>query len=119
MPQPNLVPVMPITSRNTQRRGMSPGTSTWWDLPFTLSSMGIPLLERSARLLVPLANRDHDEHACLSRKMIDVRHPGGGVSAHRRHLILMGRDDHDMGTDMEVLVRRFTWRILMRYPGSA
>ena len=28
MPQPNLVPVRPITSRSTQRRGMSAGTST-------------------------------------------------------------------------------------------
>src|SRR5260221_3517902 len=28
IPQPNFVPVMPSTSRNTQRRGVSPSTST-------------------------------------------------------------------------------------------
>ena len=28
MPQPNLVPVSPITSRSTQSKGMSGGTST-------------------------------------------------------------------------------------------
>jgi len=28
MPQPNFVPVMPSTSRNTQRSGVSPSTST-------------------------------------------------------------------------------------------
>ena len=28
MPQPNFVPVMPSTSRKTQRRGVSPSTST-------------------------------------------------------------------------------------------
>jgi hypothetical protein len=28
MPQPNLVPVMPSTSRSTQRSGVSPSTST-------------------------------------------------------------------------------------------
>src|SRR5262249_33306000 len=28
MPQPNLVPVMPRTSRNTHKRGVSPSTST-------------------------------------------------------------------------------------------
>jgi hypothetical protein len=28
MPQPNFVPVMPSTSRNTQSSGVSPSTST-------------------------------------------------------------------------------------------
>src|SRR5258708_40071852 len=36
MPQPNLVPVMPSTSRSTQRRGVSPSTSTLCVLPLTL-----------------------------------------------------------------------------------
>src|SRR6516225_1184314 len=31
MPQPNFVPVMPSTSRNTQRSGVSPSTSTLID----------------------------------------------------------------------------------------
>src|SRR6476660_5040296 len=119
MPQPNLVPVRPMTSRSTQRRGMSPATSTWRVLPFTVRSMGIPLPERSAWVLVPLANRDYDEHLGLSREMIDVRHPAGGVSREGRQVILVGRDDHDMGTDMEVLVRRLAERGLVRYPGSA
>src|SRR5213592_4611566 len=35
-PQPNLVPVSPMTSRSTQSRGMSGGTSTVCALPLTL-----------------------------------------------------------------------------------
>src|SRR5215831_8654162 len=37
-PQPNLVPVMPRTSRNTQSSGVSPSTSTLCVLPLTLMS---------------------------------------------------------------------------------
>src|SRR5947207_14773774 len=33
MPHPNLVPVMPSTSRNTQSSGVSPSTSTLCELP--------------------------------------------------------------------------------------
>ena len=36
MPQPNFVPVMPSTSRNTQRSGVSPSTSTLCVSPLTL-----------------------------------------------------------------------------------
>src|SRR5712671_2221161 len=36
MPQPNFVPVMPSTSRNTQSSGVSPSTSTLCALPLTL-----------------------------------------------------------------------------------
>src|SRR5260370_16832653 len=36
-PQPNLVPFMPSTSRNTHSSGMSGGTSTLWDFPLILS----------------------------------------------------------------------------------
>src|SRR5882724_4470143 len=50
--------------------------------------------------------------------MIDVRHTAGAVSSKRRELILVARDDHDMRTDMEVLVRRLVWRILVRYPST-
>src|SRR5580765_1510284 len=42
-PQPNLVPVRPITSRSTQSRGMSAGTSTCCFLPLIVSSTGSPL----------------------------------------------------------------------------
>src|SRR4051812_12793118 len=36
MPQPNLVPVMPSTSRSTQSSGVSSSTSTLWVLPLIL-----------------------------------------------------------------------------------
>src|SRR5207249_463319 len=36
MPQPNLVPVSPRTSRSTQSSGMSSGAATSWSFPFTL-----------------------------------------------------------------------------------
>src|SRR6202171_3742913 len=36
MPQPNFVPVMPSTSRNTHNRGVSPSTSTVRSTPLTL-----------------------------------------------------------------------------------
>src|SRR5580700_4320339 len=36
MPQPNLVPVIPSTSRNTQRSGVSPSTSTVRAMPLSL-----------------------------------------------------------------------------------
>src|SRR5262249_26111536 len=41
MPQPNLVPVSPMTSRSTQRRGISGGMSTVYDFPLTVSDIAI------------------------------------------------------------------------------
>src|SRR5918992_1786939 len=41
MPQPNLVPVRPRRSRNTQRRGMSDGAFTSRSTPFTVSFMAM------------------------------------------------------------------------------
>src|SRR5215472_2516294 len=38
MPQPNLVPVMPSTSRSTHKSGVSPSTSTDLTAPLTLMS---------------------------------------------------------------------------------
>src|SRR6202040_1963015 len=38
MPQPNLVPVMPSTSRSTHSSGVSPSTSTDLTVPLTLIS---------------------------------------------------------------------------------
>src|ERR1700733_5487144 len=44
MPQPNLVPVRPITSRSTHSSGIAGGTSTAWVSLFTSSEiMGTPL----------------------------------------------------------------------------
>ena len=53
MPQPNLVPVMPSTSRSTQSSGVSPSTSTLCVLPLTLmvkamTSSPLRVEERSA-----------------------------------------------------------------------
>ena len=39
MPQPNLVPVSPTTSRRTQSSGISGGTSTVRDAPFRVKVM--------------------------------------------------------------------------------
>src|SRR5258707_8960807 len=36
IPQPNLVPVKPTSSRNTQRSGISPSTSSRCEVPLTL-----------------------------------------------------------------------------------
>src|ERR1700674_2415249 len=46
MPQPNFVPVMPSTSRNTHRSGVSPSTSTVRSTPLTLIlvAMGASML---------------------------------------------------------------------------
>src|SRR5262249_26503875 len=57
MPQPNLVPVMPSTSRNTHRSGVSPSTSTLCVLPLTLMAKA---MESS-----PLSFED-DPARCLS-----------------------------------------------------
>src|SRR5437870_12649799 len=53
MPQPNLVPVRPSTSRSTHSTGMSDGTSTVWSVPFTRSviTAARPAGARSPRLL--------------------------------------------------------------------
>src|SRR3954471_23100845 len=40
-PHPNFVPVMPSTSRNTHRRGVSPSTSTVRSMPLTLIVVAI------------------------------------------------------------------------------
>jgi hypothetical protein len=36
IPQPNFVPVSPMTSRSAHNKGMSAGTSREWDLPLTV-----------------------------------------------------------------------------------
>src|SRR5262249_53493459 len=53
-PQPNFVPVMPSTSRNTHSSGVSPSTSTSWVLPLTamVKAMADFLLLAAARLNV-------------------------------------------------------------------
>ena len=44
-PQPNLVPVIPSTSRSTHSSGVSPSTSTSWGVPliFNVKAMHAPL----------------------------------------------------------------------------
>jgi hypothetical protein len=55
MPQPNFVPVMPRTSRNTQSSGVSPSTSAVRSTPLTLIV--------KAMLVSWLAIRCRDRHA--------------------------------------------------------
>ena len=80
--------------------------------------MAAPFSAGSARLFVPPPNGDDDEHLGSLWEVVDVRHAVGGVTGKRLQLILMGRDDHDMWTDVEILVWRLGWRILVRYPGA-
>src|SRR5262245_25011393 len=42
MPQPNLLPVSPISSRRAHSSGVSPGTSTFWRLPLMSSAIIAP-----------------------------------------------------------------------------
>jgi len=49
IPQPNFVPVMPSTSRNTQRSGVSSSTSTVRSTPLTLIVMAMPASGLRAR----------------------------------------------------------------------
>src|SRR4029453_15217217 len=60
LPQPNLVPVMPSTSRSTQSRGVSPSTSTGGStaLPLFVSAMVTSTLRRVV---------GHDRKSCGSR----------------------------------------------------
>src|SRR2546427_519652 len=78
----------------------------------------LPRWDGSSRLLFPLAHGDYDEHLGSLREVVDVRHAAGGVTGKRLQLILMGRDDHDMWTHVEVLVWSLGWRSLVRYPGT-
>src|SRR6185312_16967589 len=73
----------------------------------------------SAREFVPVPNRDNDEHLGSLGQVIDIRHTAGAVSSKPRQLILVGGNDHDMRTNMEVLIRRLAWRILVRHPRTS
>src|SRR5512132_448153 len=57
IPQPNFVPVMPSTSRNTHKRGVSPSTSTVRARPLTLIVVAIAL----SRLFTGLGMRRIDK----------------------------------------------------------
>src|SRR5262245_21829270 len=52
-PQPNFVPVMPSTSRSTQRRGVSPSTSTLWAFPLILMMKGMAASEMTFSQQIP------------------------------------------------------------------
>src|SRR3954463_7155839 len=56
-PQPNFVPVRPRTSRNTQRTGVSPSTSTECIVPFTAIANGM----------------FHEDRADMDRPQLDER----------------------------------------------
>src|SRR5438876_12341113 len=58
MLQPNFVPVMPSTSRNTHKSGVSPSTSTARSTPLTLIVIAIAALP--ARRVGPLMKREVD-----------------------------------------------------------
>src|SRR3954447_9987898 len=51
MPQPNFVPLRSSTSRNTQRRGMSAGTSTVVGVPLTLKEIAMSSILSVGRVL--------------------------------------------------------------------
>src|SRR6266851_5104538 len=49
MPQPNFVPVIPSTSRNTHKSGVSPSTSTVRSRPLTLIVVAMGYLRACSR----------------------------------------------------------------------
>src|SRR5206468_12343692 len=57
MPQPNLVPVRPITSRSTHKSGMSAGTSTVRTLPLMLNVTMALVSEVSYGICLPGGRR--------------------------------------------------------------
>ena len=71
-PQPNFVPVRPSVSRRTQRRGVSPGTSTTRDRPFTTrekdmgsgSGVGVGREERRTLRILPPGGGSLRSRAC-------------------------------------------------------
>ena len=69
MPQPNFVPVMPSTSRNTQSSGVSPSTSTLCVLPLTLMVKAMaPLSQTSliATSMLPRVAFEYGQISCAS-----------------------------------------------------
>jgi hypothetical protein len=85
MPHPNLVPVRPIASRNTQSSGVSVSTSTLWMLPFTFTSnlaTGASLSQEGAQLatLVSTGKKAPDG------SILTVGKPGGDHARFCRNL---------------------------------
>ena len=77
MPPPNFVPVMPSTSRNTQRSGVSPSTSTLWEIPLTsmMKDMAAAVSMRavSQTRIVEIACRSAiEEEARVREKQIGI-----------------------------------------------
>src|SRR3954470_17207189 len=72
LPQPNLVPVMPSTSRNTQSSGVSSSTSTLCCLPLILTLKAIVVLRSlGAGHTVGLAKGGAPLHEGIVRAFID------------------------------------------------
>src|SRR5262249_45908126 len=74
MPQPNLVPVSPMISRSTQRRGISGGTSTVYDFPLTVSdtAIGVP------SSVAPITDMDvAEQRLCMPQ---NLHHQGSTIT---------------------------------------
>src|ERR1700675_2665945 len=65
MPHPNLVPVMPSTSRRVQRSRVSSGTSTVTDFPFTLSVVLISAQLSQTMVIEAMDEKVSDEKAAV------------------------------------------------------
>src|SRR5437763_1057857 len=76
-PQPNLVPVMPSTSRNTHKSGVSPSTSTSWGVPLIFNvkamhaSRRLELIGRSQPTWAAIVRLNGPMGACRSRANAD------------------------------------------------
>src|SRR3954447_26239768 len=81
MPQPNLVPVMPSTSRSTHSSGVSPSTSTSWGVPLIFNvkamhaSRWLGLIGRSQPPWIAIVRLHGSMGACRSRTNADDRLP--------------------------------------------
>src|SRR5579862_5698759 len=92
MPQPNFVPVRPMTSRSTQRSGMSVGTSTLCACPLMVSVITSPSLVKFGRVAADVARRlvmiDPELRVLLVQEARDFLHRRQGlrlVGIERRH----------------------------------
>src|SRR3954452_19879302 len=66
-PQPNLVPVMPSTSRCTQSRGVSPSTSKLCSVPLTLMVKAMAVSELAGAEWPSVISLNLPGHPCDSR----------------------------------------------------
>src|SRR5689334_1123316 len=86
MPQPNLVPVMPSTSRNTQSSGVSLSTSTRCVVPFTLMLTAMASASDDVERDVDIAARDLGIGTDLVRLIDELLH-GLACDARNRDVV--------------------------------